>query len=1539
MEFQSRFEVAADTTLPVIHRHPATGYDPQALGARCSECALRTRKRPPVGASYPPHGVAPFYAIVGEAPGPTETGSGRPFDGASGRLLEQLAQPTGIVRQHAVVTNAVACMPEGVSFTSFEARFRMENAERRRRGLPVLLHPLDCCRPRLENEIAGVRDVISMGTMAMNTLIPGVRKSLEAMRGGPIILRRRDRQTKWITEGPDGPLGVVEQWEERRLLPTVHPARLFPGREPKWTGAFVSDLAKAHRFFNDNLRWTDAEYAVNPPMETLAGFLGVMKTATGWVGVGAPTYAYDFEADAKEPLKANVRCLGIGNDKQVVVVAFLSRDRKTRFYSPEQEKIAKEIIIAWALGPGRKWSWNGSSYDSLLFWKWVGIVPKAQEDVMLVQKNLETEMPHGLAYSGSVMTDVPAWKAGKEAVDDEIGAKDDESLWRYNMRDVKVTYVCGELYAAEAMKRGLLRRDGAGVPDLSCVIGLDHEKARMCRGMHVNGMLVDQEERQKHFDTYAAKATKHAAAARKIVGDPSLNLNSSTQMARKLFSRDSWNLPYNPEYVTEAGLPSVSEPQTRWLLQQPFLTDEQRAFLMAYRRAKGAEKLTSTYLTKTAPVLEGDERAVEARAVRKKADRALDIARKLWPGAQGPLWVPFGGHAERKALETVLYDLWQLPPMVTPTGKRSVSAANLVTLWQQVSAMGEEKAAQRRFLSAILSYRRHENERERLMGVPEKAEYERCTIWDDGRVHAQWKLLTATGRLNSSPNMQNIPRALRSMFIPALGRTLVSADSDQLELRVAASRWGAARYLEAFARGEDPHQTTMSLIWGDEIWGWEGAPPAKEFRFFKNAAQAWRAGKMSGKTCPEYGGPRWWEIHGYFDKQRDLAKRVQYACGKRGTKLLTCMTEIGANGARAPVEGDVAMAGRRGVGVYSLCGDAKNIEDVVPGEDWTWAWSSKRRRYELTLITDKRCTGSKPCVRVTFVYKRSFGLPDEVSSEDFTADHRFLLRDGSYRLAGDLRPGDRLMPFKRCTKTGGYSRVDATNAGTWVSEHRHVARIRDGKDYPGTTHIHHKDEDRTNNRPDNLTPLAELQHLAEHADARAEGRRNSAVWRASVSSPAARSAASKRSKQAWAARREAGTDKLGIQASVLDPLADIIGTVPDSAVVARALSRGVEVTKEAVGHWRKVHGIPSHQVQERASRGTARDRVLAQRDRLGVDLDTVIAADCACDRAVVGAIRAELGITAPSRKGLRAGIPTGSALDRWAPLAHVLSGADLSQLAGVSQGTVSTWRKRRGAVVDKEAAKAFRDAVGYVPDADLGDEVLVSEFRARRAIPAYWEIAPGVDEPLNHEVVSVEALEGLHETWDIEVDHEDHNFALASGIFVHNSQYAAELPTVYDVITSATDKTGELIFLHLTMDDVERMYASWRSNCREFPRGWKAELAHYHRYGFTMEPVAGRCFYFLDGEDLNKLANLPCQASGAAIMDHSMLAMDALYPAQYAGPGTGLVAQVHDKLSYEVLDEHADEAARQLQANMTGRTAAYPDVDFGADAEKKKYWS
>jgi len=91
-----------------------------------------------------------------------------------------------------------------------------------------------------------------------------------------------------------------------------------------------------------------------------------------------------------------------------------------------------------------------------------------------------------------------------------------------------------------------------------------------------------------------------------------------------------------------------------------------------------------------------------------------------------------------------------------------------------------------------------------------------------GRIHTSYSQTAAeTGRLASNnPNLQNIPvrtelgRQVRKAFVAAPGRQFLAADYSQVELRVLAHISGDPAMLAAFARGEDIHAHTASLVFG-----------------------------------------------------------------------------------------------------------------------------------------------------------------------------------------------------------------------------------------------------------------------------------------------------------------------------------------------------------------------------------------------------------------------------------------------------------------------------------------------------------------------------------------------------------------------------------------------------------------------------------------------------------------------------------------------------------------------------------------------------
>jgi len=91
---------------------------------------------------------------------------------------------------------------------------------------------------------------------------------------------------------------------------------------------------------------------------------------------------------------------------------------------------------------------------------------------------------------------------------------------------------------------------------------------------------------------------------------------------------------------------------------------------------------------------------------------------------------------------------------------------------------------------------------------------------ETGRIHTTFnQVATTTGRLSSvNPNLQNIPirseigRPVRACFVAQRGMRLLSADYNQVELRVLAHVAGEDVLREIFASGEDVHAATAAEV-------------------------------------------------------------------------------------------------------------------------------------------------------------------------------------------------------------------------------------------------------------------------------------------------------------------------------------------------------------------------------------------------------------------------------------------------------------------------------------------------------------------------------------------------------------------------------------------------------------------------------------------------------------------------------------------------------------------------------------------------------
>lgn len=138
---------------------------------------------------------------------------------------------------------------------------------------------------------------------------------------------------------------------------------------------------------------------------------------------------------------------------------------------------------------------------------------------------------------------------------------------------------------------------------------------------------------------------------------------------------------------------------------------------------------------------------------------------------------------------------------------------------------------------------------------------------------------------------------------------------------------------------------------------------------------------------------------------------------------------------------------------------------------WTYSWDKQARRFVPGKIV--RCwqqPNQKRCVEI------------EIDSGDrvvMSYDHPVLLRSGEYCQAEKLQPGDSLMPLYRRPGKDGYEEIKQPYAG-WVQTHRMVwSEMNDGwNEWPDS--VHHKNEIKTDNSPDNLEKLTQSEHMRKH---------------------------------------------------------------------------------------------------------------------------------------------------------------------------------------------------------------------------------------------------------------------------------------------------------------------------------------------------------------------------------------------------------------------------------------------------------------------------
>lgn len=178
-----------------------------------------------------------------------------------------------------------------------------------------------------------------------------------------------------------------------------------------------------------------------------------------------------------------------------------------------------------------------------------------------------------------------------------------------------------------------------------------------------------------------------------------------------------------------------------------------------------------------------------------------------------------------------LFEVLSMPVLgATEKGRPSTSEEALSLLEEHLTKNGHQNAEQAiRFIGLLKEYR----QAAKILNTYLIPIYEQCHLtgraYPDLLIHG-----TVTGRLSGGVWL-TLPREttnkyagiVRSLVIPDDGCVLISADFDQIELRVGAVESKDEVFRQVFLNGEDPHAATADALFGPQ---WRDRPDAKEWR-------------------------------------------------------------------------------------------------------------------------------------------------------------------------------------------------------------------------------------------------------------------------------------------------------------------------------------------------------------------------------------------------------------------------------------------------------------------------------------------------------------------------------------------------------------------------------------------------------------------------------------------------------------------------------------------------------------------------------------
>ena len=334
--------------------------------------------------------------LVGEAYGATEEQVGRPFEGASGQLLNGMLHDAGIMRSEVYATNLINARPPGNDLAAWMPTKKKDIGRDHvalhdrmvlpivREGYAILLGEIDRIKPDI---------IIACGNAAMWALT----------RTWGILKWRGSQLTADLPGQP-------------KVLPTIHPAAVL--REYAFRPIVVNDLKRAarHRYpgpWNNQPAWN---FIIRPSLQTvLDTYAMLMARATE-----GPIWL-DFDIETS-PI--HITCFSISWSRHdAICVPITSSSNVDGYWSLDEEALVVHGAYRLLTHPNVYVRGQNLLYDCQHTYRHWHFVPNVKQDTMLAHHSMFCGLKKSLDFQASMYCDhYVYWKEMHKDLSNKAGA-------------------------------------------------------------------------------------------------------------------------------------------------------------------------------------------------------------------------------------------------------------------------------------------------------------------------------------------------------------------------------------------------------------------------------------------------------------------------------------------------------------------------------------------------------------------------------------------------------------------------------------------------------------------------------------------------------------------------------------------------------------------------------------------------------------------------------------------------------------------------------------------------------------------------------------------------------------------------------------------------------------------------------------------------------------------------------------------------------------------------------------------------------------